>query len=284
MIKYNNYNRLLIGKDYLESKNSKGINRFFSSDFSRNTKGLPLDILKYPIGLRNPPLALENSVKNSKKWTENLKNLLSLEKNKEKRQKLLKEASKSYWQDFQDMKYHQGKRWIAPDCLLNKDQALYIGNFHGRTLLNARADTTPFIQSSTASLVSIFSSRSGEEQIKSFSSPKLYLEVPDLKYIYINLQENFLKAMLVRLFSKNIRNSISKEYHNTYFFINKLSEDIKENMMITNIYVGYIYLVDNQCRIRWAGCGNATQEEKENLVICSQELVKEYKKCRENIF
>ncbi|EMR09495.1 hypothetical protein PNEG_02084 [Pneumocystis murina B123] len=228
--------------------------------------------------MANPPSLVKNGEKNLKNWRESLNNLLSLEKNRERREKLLKEASKSYWDDFQGMKYHQGKKWIAPNYLLNKDQALYIANFYGRTLLNVTTDTTPFIESSAASLVSIFSSKSGEEHIKSFLSPKLYLEVPDLKYIYINLQESFIKAILVRLFSKNIRNSISKEYHNTYFFINKLPKDIKENMMITNMYVGYIYLVDNQSQIRWAGCGNATKEEKENLIICSQKLIKEYKK------
>ncbi|KTW26963.1 hypothetical protein T552_02454 [Pneumocystis carinii B80] len=228
--------------------------------------------------MNEAPLVEKNSRKNKKNWRENLSNLLNLEKNKERREKLLKEASKSYLDDFQEMKYHQGKKWIAPNYLFNKDQALYIANFYGRTLLNVTANTTPFIESSAASLVSIFSSKSGEEHIKSFLTPKLYLEASNLKFIYINLQENFLKAMLVRLFSKNIKNSISKEYHNTYFFINKLPKDIKENMLITNIYVGYIYLVDNQCRIRWAGCGNATTEEKENLVICSQKLIKEYEK------
>jgi hypothetical protein len=40
---------------------------------------------------------------------------------------------------------------------------------------------------------------------------------------------------------------------------------LKEPLGITNKHVGYIYLVDQHAKIRWAGCGFATPEEREAL-------------------
>ena len=45
----------------------------------------------------------------------------------------------------------------------------------------------------------------------------------------------------------------------------RLGVQLKEPLGITNKHVGYIYLVDSQAKIRWAGCGFATPEEREAL-------------------
>lgn len=235
--------------------------------------------LKYPLGMLEYPFSSLNLDKKlTKTWREKLKDVLSSEQNREQRKQLMKEISMSYWSDFQAMKYHQGKTWIAPKYLFEKDKALYIANFSGTTLSNITANTTSLIESSPASLVGIFSSKSGENHVKSFLSLELQQAVPKMQFIDINLQESLLKSMLVRLFSSNIKRQIPKEQHSKYFFVSKLSNNIKENMKILNRYVGYIYLVDNQCKIRWAGCGNATEEEKKYLITCSQKLLEEYKK------
>ncbi|KAG5518431.1 hypothetical protein PMAC_002826 [Pneumocystis sp. 'macacae'] len=235
-----------------------------------------LKALNHTVGMPVHPYQAKISEENSKTWKNRLNNFLSLEKNKEQRKELMKEASKSYWDDIQAMKYYQGKRWIAPESLFKKDKALYVANFYGTTLSNTVGNTTSLIELSPASLLSVFSSSSGEEHVKSFLSNELHSLVPSIQYIYINFQESILKALLVRMFSAYTKKKVLKEHHDKYFFVNKLAKDVKESMMILNMYVGYVYLVDNQCRIRWAGCGNATKEEKEYLVKCSQKLVEEY--------
>lgn len=40
---------------------------------------------------------------------------------------------------------------------------------------------------------------------------------------------------------------------------------LKEPLGITNKHVGYIYLVDPDCKIRWAGNAYATEEERQGL-------------------
>jgi ATPase complex subunit ATP10 len=39
-----------------------------------------------------------------------------------------------------------------------------------------------------------------------------------------------------------------------------LSEDVRDAMGLLNSQVGYVYLVDTECRIRWAGSGNTWKE------------------------
>ena len=40
-----------------------------------------------------------------------------------------------------------------------------------------------------------------------------------------------------------------------------------------NPKVGHVYLLDKDCKIRWAGCGDANDEEKESLVKAVRRLI-----------
>lgn len=48
-------------------------------------------------------------------------------------------------------------------------------------------------------------------------------------------------------------------------------------MGMQNKHVGYVFLVDWERRIRWAGCGFATLDEEEALRKCSHVLVNRLK-------
>jgi hypothetical protein len=43
--------------------------------------------------------------------------------------------------------------------------------------------------------------------------------------------------------------------------------------MLPKKYTGYSYLLDNQNRIRWRGCGMAQQEEVDAMLRCASELL-----------
>ena len=42
---------------------------------------------------------------------------------------------------------------------------------------------------------------------------------------------------------------------------------------MTNRHVGYVYLVDEQCRVRWAGCADPMPAEAEALRVCTSILL-----------
>lgn len=49
-------------------------------------------------------------------------------------------------------------------------------------------------------------------------------------------------------------------------------------MGMVNKHIGYIYLVDENCKIRWAGCGFATEDEDVSLQNCTRVLLQRLSK------
>ena len=56
-----------------------------------------------------------------------------------------------------------------------------------------------------------------------------------------------------------------------------LTEDVRDAMGLLNSQVGYIYLLDPDCRIRWAGSGHAWAGEVDSLNAGIRKLVNEAK-------
>lgn len=47
---------------------------------------------------------------------------------------------------------------------------------------------------------------------------------------------------------------------------------------MVNKHVGYVYLVDEMCRVRWAGCADAKEEEAKALENCAGVLLERLEK------
>jgi len=56
---------------------------------------------------------------------------------------------------------------------------------------------------------------------------------------------------------------------------------MREALGVGNSKVGYVYLVDSQCRVRWAGSGRADGGERKSLVRGVGRLVEEWRRERE---
>lgn len=161
---------------------------------------------------------------------------------------------------------------------------------HGRTLAKtpaaAAADTTPVLEG-RASVVSVFSSMWAESQAASFTAPDQNPALHELlaanpgraQLVHVNVEEDVLKAWLVRLFAGSLRRRVGKENWDRYFLVRRgITDEIRESIGLLNSKVGYTYLVDHQCRIRWAGSGSADPGEKEGLVKGMQRILSEMEK------
>jgi ATPase complex subunit ATP10 len=51
-------------------------------------------------------------------------------------------------------------------------------------------------------------------------------------------------------------------------------EYVRDPLGMTNSKVGYVYLIDENLRIRWAGCADATLKEAQSLESCTGVLLK----------
>lgn len=94
----------------------------------------------------------------------------------------------------------------------------------------------------------------------------------------INLQENPLKSFLVTMFLSSLRKTIPPSQQPTYLLSHQSLEYLREPMGMMNKHVGYVFLVDWEGRIRWAGCSWATADEEESLRRCGHVLVERLKK------
>lgn len=91
------------------------------------------------------------------------------------------------------------------------------------------------------------------------------------------MQENPLKSFLVTLFLSSLRRTVPAEQQATYLLSHQSLEYLREPMGMTNKHVGYVFLVDWDRRIRWAGCGWATVAEEEALRKCAWVLIERLK-------
>ena len=146
-------------------------------------------------------------------------------------------------------------------------------------------DTTTQLRGSI-SVVNLFSSVWAESQVATFTGPEQNPGLVEamasggklVQMIDINLEENRLKAFLVKMFMWRMRQKLPKQQHSRYFLVQKgFVQALKETIGMMNSKVGYVYLVDSECRIRWAGSGPAEKSELEGLNAGVRKLIEEKK-------
>lgn len=185
------------------------------------------------------------------------------------------------------MRHHEGKTFRSNMRLFKRDKALYFPNLSGITLTSPKEpqDTTSVLRGKV-SVVNLFSSVWAESQVATFTGPKqnpgLYEAFKTgsklVQKVDINVEENTLKAWLVRMFMFRMRAKLDAKQHPRWFMVRKgLTEGLRESIGMMNSKVGYVYLLDENCRIRWAGSGPAEEAELEALNAGVRKLIQEKK-------
>jgi ATPase complex subunit ATP10 len=239
-----------------------------------------------PIGFSSPPKAGDNlGTKTKKVYT----GATMSERNLEKRKDVVEAWSQNYFRDFINIrKYRGGKTFMANPRIFRADMSLYFPNLHGETLAEASADTTPVLKGKV-SVVNIYSSQWGEAQAQTFTGEKENPALAEVlkqhsdvaQRIDINIEENPMKAWVIELFKWRLRKPRAMEDWGKYFIVRKgVSQRIRETIGLLNGRVGYIYLVDENCKIRWAASGNAEGTEKDDLTRGLERLVREIRQSK----
>ncbi|KAJ3506353.1 hypothetical protein NLJ89_g6914 [Agrocybe chaxingu] len=208
-----------------------------AAERSKNTeKQLPkLEAKDQPLPGLNRPLGVRQRPTTLERTrTERMKDLLDAEARTAQRRHLVKEASKGYFHDMNMTRKHGGKTWIAPKVLIREDT-------HAKSFAN--------------------------------STYARYSSNPLFQYVQINLQENLLKSFLVKLFSNSLRSSVPLELQKNYLVSSQNMEYLRDPLGMTNSKVGYVYLIDENLKIRWGGCADATLREAQSLESCTGILV-----------
>ncbi|KAI9593140.1 ATPase assembly factor ATP10 [Syncephalis fuscata] len=219
-----------------------------------------------------PPTIDQRTIR--ERYEQMLKNAVDYEKHVERKSKLAKDMKKSYWEDLHDLRVKGEKRWEAKPALNNARRAIYLPNISGTTLTGQRIHSLNLVKG-RVSLVSMCFAQFGERHVNSYIDPfvkEFGTNHKQAQLIEFNIQENYLKIPLLWLSKPYIRRHLSTERHQNYIIHYGNIESIRERIGITNAYLGWVFLVDANQRIRWYAHGMATPQEIESLLRLTKEL------------
>lgn len=240
-------------------------------------------VLAKPLGLRSPPRPGENSPQDKRSWTEREREFANPERAMERRQIYLRTFLRPYFQEWKRIdKEYKGKSFVSNDRLFKKEKAMYFPNMWGQTLARDGSkgkDTTPILKGKI-SVVGIQSNQWAEEMVNTFLSKKANPELQTLlekssgrlQRVDVNVQNNILNMWLVKMFAPALRRTIPEDRWDKYFMVKLprdirlgLTDEVRDAMGFLNTSVGYVYLLDEDCKIRWAGSGIAWNGEVDSL-------------------
>ncbi|KAI8359127.1 ATPase assembly factor ATP10, partial [Choanephora cucurbitarum] len=227
------------------------------------------------VGVRDPPVVDHNTWLQRNK--QKLRDFVDYEKafaaHAAERRHLVEEATRSYFADVHEMRQHGGKMYFANTQLVKPEKAGYMPNFEVQTLSRQKINTTEKLLGKITLMTFVYA-KFGEPHAESFIKPFLekYKGHQEIQLLEVNVQENMLKQLLLKAFVPSIRKNLAPERKDNYCLILKDISRTRKFLDMTNQYIGYAFLVDQDCRVRWTAHGEATPEEIGNMLAMTDYL------------
>jgi len=129
-------------------------------------------------------------------------------------------------------------------------------------------------------VVAIYSRMWAERQMETFVDEEVMSIIREsggrAQLLELNVEEGRLFRGVLWAFRGSIREK-RKEAWQRYLLLSSIKDDVREILGLMNHKAGYVYLVDEEGKIRWAGSGDALAAEKEALVGGLKRLIEERK-------
>lgn len=178
----------------------------------------------------------------------------------------------------------KGKIFTPPVSYFKQDRAKYFPNVVATSLLGNKRELYALF-ADKVSLVRIYTTLSGENCTKTYLDGyldeagyvRLLEEYPNVQIVDLSLPQSWIKGVFLSMGSGTLRRSLPKARQDMYFTLahGYFDVDTRKALKCDNACSGYLYVVDEQAKIRWATSGNATDSEKEILWMTVRGLERE---------
>lgn len=190
---------------------------------------------------------------------------------------MVKQFARPYFRDYTYMKYAKGKMWVANTRLWKKEVSLWMPNVWGRDW-EGEAQPSVGICQGKVTVVCFVSRQWAADQVRTFVDEEALGMVKGsnglAQVLDIVVEEAGLFRMVLWLYRERIRRNYDGRFQK-YLMMKGMKDGIRDVLGMMNHKTGYVYLVDSDCRIRWAGSGDATAEEKAAFKTGLQRLISE---------
>ena len=267
-------------------ENRSAISRIPIPRGERGEKFIPQPLAR-PLGLPYPPEPGQNTPVDQRSWSEKKADFTDHDNAMTRRRVLLRTYLRPYFQEWRRVDHLKRNSIKKNERLFKLNKALWFPNMWGQTLRkegdgpDGGTDSTRVLQGKV-SIVTIQSGLWAEEQIATFlggeegQNPALKSLIDGSKGLVqrvdVNIQSDWVRSLIVKLFKGRLRKSMPETQWGKYFMVKLardvgtgLTEEIRDAMGLLNSQVGYVYLLDTECRIRWAGSGHAWKGEVDSL-------------------
>ncbi|CDO94313.1 unnamed protein product [Kluyveromyces dobzhanskii CBS 2104] len=243
-------------------------------------RDIKVEELKQPIGLESPPFNTKEY-----KYGNSFLDLFNSEKTGKRAEELEVEFRKSGFHDLYVLEKTNGKIFLSPPSYWKADKSLYLPHLVGQRLSDDKECKIEDTLKGKISILRLFTTDVGKKQIDSYFIDKkhgvdyysndehLLREQEGMKpaqIVEVNLGENWIKTMIVKMVKNRYSSVVPPHRHDRTFICNRdqLPFQIREQIQINNLYSGYVLIVDENLKIRWAACGEASQKEFNLLWKC----------------
>lgn len=214
-------------------------------------------------------------------------NLFSKEGKEQRKRQLDHDIAHSPFYESKSFANTKGKIFSPPISYFKQDRAKYFPSFLATPLLGKAQELYDML-ANKVSIIRIFSTLSGETCTKTYVGDyldregyeELQAKFPNSQIIDLCIPQSKVKSLFVSLGSLSVRRTIPESRLDKYFIIphGYFDVDTRQILKCDNTCSGYLYVVDEQGKIRWATSGNATESEMEIFFKCLRGLQKELTK------
>lgn len=201
-------------------------------------------------------------------------NLFSKEGREINRRQLDHDIQHSPFYESKSFSNLEGKIFTPPVSYFKQDKSKYFPNIISTALLGSRVELFDLFKDKV-SIVRVFSTVSGENCTKTFlgdylnknGEKELQNKYPSAQIVDLCVPQSRVKGFFTQIAAGSLRRGLSVERQGMYFILpyGTFDADTRRILKCDNSCSGYLYVVDEQGKIRWATSGNATEEETETL-------------------